>query len=48
VPQLADTLMVMHQGSLVECSRETALEALQSEAARRLWTATSRIAGGAL
>ena len=46
VPQIADRLMVMHAGKLVENSAVTSLEELQSEPAKRLWRATSRISGG--
>ncbi|MEC7240570.1 MAG: ATP-binding cassette domain-containing protein [Myxococcota bacterium] len=46
VPQIADHLMVMHEGRLVENGPNTQLKDLDSEPARRLWRATSRISGG--
>ena len=46
VPQIADHLMVMHEGQLVENSTNTSLADLTSEPAQRLWKATARIAGG--
>lgn len=46
VPQIADHLMVMHEGRLVENSSATSLKDLKSEPAQRLWSATERIAGG--
>lgn len=47
VPQIADHLMVMHDGCLVESSPHHSLNDLKSPAAQRLWAATSKIAGGA-
>lgn len=47
VPRIGDRLLVMHEGKIVEDRAATALEALEHEAARRLWAATIRIGGGA-
>jgi ABC-type dipeptide/oligopeptide/nickel transport system ATPase component len=46
VPQIADELLVMHEGSLVEQVSGQSLDSLQSPPARALWAATARIAGG--
>jgi peptide/nickel transport system ATP-binding protein len=46
VPQIADHLLVMHDGRLVEKVEGCALNTLQSEPAKALWSATERIAGG--
>jgi len=46
VPQIADELLVMHAGSIVEKVPSKSLNSLQSEPAKALWSATARIAGG--
>lgn len=46
VPQIADHLLVMHSGSLVEKVEGCALNTLESQPAKALWSATARIAGG--
>ncbi len=45
VPRIANTLLVMHQGRLVESLNSGDLDRLVSPAGRALWSATRRIAG---
>ncbi len=45
VPQIADHVMVMHAGALVEKVQGSELHTLASEHALALWNATARIAG---
>ena len=45
VPRIADALLVMHQGRLVESLNSGNLDSLVSPAGRALWTATRRISG---
>lgn len=45
VPRIADRLLVMHEGRIVEDRADVSPEAMEHEAARRLWQATARIGG---
>lgn len=45
VPRIADRLLVMHEGQIVEDRADASPEAMQHDAARRLWDATARIGG---
>jgi peptide/nickel transport system ATP-binding protein len=48
VPRLADHLLVLHQGRLVEDLPADQLSAISSPEAKALWDATARISGGLL